>query len=35
MYILFNPFNNSEVILSYFKDKESGLGLMMDVLGFH
>lgn len=34
IYILFNPFTNSEVVLSYFKDEESGLSLIMDIPGF-
>lgn len=33
IYILFNPFTNSEA-LSYFKDEESGFSLIMDILGF-
>lgn len=34
IYILFNPFTSREVVLSYFKDEESGLSLIMDILGF-
>lgn len=34
IYILFNPFTSREVVLSCFKDEESGLSLIMDILGF-